>query len=225
MLQTWSDLLFLHWEVNPSDLQSRLPNGLFVDTFEGKAYVGIVPFFMENIRIPGLPAVPRLSQFLELNLRTYVYDARGHAGVWFFSLDANQRLGVSIARVAFSLPYYFAEMEAVRHAQSVYFTSRRQGDASHQTFHYPRAKPEHSATEESLEFFLLERYSLFAQHKTGRLIRGRIWHRPYQFTAIETPTHSAELFRLAGLPTPSLPPTTAHVASRVEVEIYAPQRI
>ncbi len=98
MHQRWTDLLFLHWEYPLEALQSTLPAGLFVDTFRGKAYLGIVPFFMRNIRPRFLPALPGISNFMEMNLRTYVHDRSGVPGVWFYSLEANQRLAVEVAR-------------------------------------------------------------------------------------------------------------------------------
>jgi len=110
MYQQWRDLLFLHWEYPAAAIQETLPEGLFVDTFGGTAYLGIVPFFMRNSRPRFLPAVPGLSNFMELNLRTYVYDRSGIPGVWFYSLDANQPLAVEIARRIFHLPYRHAKM-------------------------------------------------------------------------------------------------------------------
>src|SRR5438105_3699987 len=87
MYHTWRDLLFLHWRVEPERIQRTLPPGLFVDTYDGAAWVGVVPFFMRNIRPWWLPCIPGLSNFMELNLRTYVYDAAGTPGVWFYALD------------------------------------------------------------------------------------------------------------------------------------------
>ncbi|MEI6536644.1 MAG: DUF2071 domain-containing protein, partial [Verrucomicrobiaceae bacterium] len=85
MFQQWRDLLFLHWEYSAAAIQATLPEGLFVDTFDGKAYLGVVPFFMRKIRPRFLPAVPGISDFMELNLRTYVHDRAGVPGVWFYS--------------------------------------------------------------------------------------------------------------------------------------------
>ena len=114
MRQCWSGLLFLHWPVDPAMIQSRLPDGLFVDTYDNKAWLGVVPFFMDRVRPVMLPPVPGLSWFLELNVRTYVHDAQGRPGVWFFSLDCNQPLAVEIARRFFHLPYEHAAMKAAR---------------------------------------------------------------------------------------------------------------
>lgn len=98
MHQRWESLLFLHWRVPAATIQQTLPAGLTVDTFEGEAYLGISPFFMRQVRPTGLPAVPWLSDFLELNVRTYVYNADGVPGIWFYSLDCDQPLAVAGAR-------------------------------------------------------------------------------------------------------------------------------
>jgi uncharacterized protein YqjF (DUF2071 family) len=98
MRQRWENLLFLHWRVDPAVIQRSLPAGLHVDTFEESAWIGIVPFAMRDVRPAGLPAIGPISNFLELNVRTYVHDERGVPGVWFYSLDCNQPLAVIIAR-------------------------------------------------------------------------------------------------------------------------------
>ena len=87
MYQRWEELLFLHWPVEPQVVAEVLPPGLGVDTYKGKAWLGVVPFSMRGVRPRFLPAVPGLSSFPELNLRTYVVDKRGRPGVWFYSLD------------------------------------------------------------------------------------------------------------------------------------------
>ena len=110
MRQRWAGLLVLHWPIEISLIQDRLPPGLHVDTFNGQAWIGVVPFFMQRVRPTGLPPVPWLSWFLELNVRTYVHDDAGNPGVWFFSLDCNQPVAVEIARRAFHLPYQHAAM-------------------------------------------------------------------------------------------------------------------
>lgn len=104
MFQRWAHLLFLHWSLAPDLVQLTLPHGLQVDTFEGKAWVGIVPFFMRGVRPAGFVSVPGISNFLEMNLRTYVRDEGGRPGIWFYSLDANQALAVCLARAVLRSP-------------------------------------------------------------------------------------------------------------------------
>jgi len=126
MRQRWADLLFLHWRVPVEVVVERLPEGLHVDVFDGSAWLGVVPFFMDRVRPVLLPPVPGISWFMELNVRTYVHDDYGNPGVWFFSLDCNQPLAVEIARRAFHLPYEHAAMQAVRSAGRIYYACRRE---------------------------------------------------------------------------------------------------
>ena len=140
MYQSWRDLLFLHWEYAIAAIQATLPDGLFVDTFDGKAYLRIVPFFMRNVRPRFLPIVPGLSHFMELNLRTYVYDRSGVPGVWSCSLDANQGLAVKIARRLFQLPYQFARMTSSRtESAGISYGSSRMGSSDEQASHFQYA--------------------------------------------------------------------------------------
>lgn len=174
MRQRWDELLFLHWEVSPSELQRTLPDGLTVDTWEGRAYLGVVPFFMNHVRPAFLPPLPWLSYFMELNVRTYVHDREGNPGVWFYSLDCNQPLAVRVARTFFGLPYWDARMSA---QGGVYRSERCDGKAS-AAFAYSADSQTHVADPGSLEWFLIERYLLFSV-KGGRLHRGQVHHSPY----------------------------------------------
>jgi uncharacterized protein YqjF (DUF2071 family) len=108
----WTDALFAHWPVDPSVVSARLPAGLEAATYDGRAWLGVVGFAMEDIRPRGSPV--GLS-FPELNLRTYVRrpGSDDHA-VYFFSLDADDRVGVALARRLFRLPYFRAEIRVTR---------------------------------------------------------------------------------------------------------------
>ena len=127
MYQTWSDLLFLHWEWDAAEIQRALPPGLFVDTFGGKAYIAVTPFFMKNVRASFLPEIPGTANFMELNVRTYVYDRNGDAGVWFYSLDCNQSLAALLARTFFSLPYHNAAMHSRERSDMIEYLCQRKG--------------------------------------------------------------------------------------------------
>ncbi len=109
MAQSWHDLLFAHWKVDAAVLRPHVPAELEVDTFEGQSWLGVVPFRMSGVRLRWTPALPWLSAFLELNVRTYV-TAQGKPGVWFFSLDAANPVAVAAARLSFHLPYFKARM-------------------------------------------------------------------------------------------------------------------
>ena len=120
----WVDLVFLHWPVDAAVLRPMIPSQLELETFDGSAWLGIVPFRMEDVRLRFSPAIPGTSEFPELNVRTYVrYGER--LGVWFFSLDAASRLAVRGARLLFNLPYYDADMAMRREGERVFYSSTR----------------------------------------------------------------------------------------------------
>ncbi len=221
MFQRWSDLLFLHWEVEADAIQRRLPPGLHADTFGGRAWIGVVPFFMERIRPAGLPAFPGLSWFLELNVRTYVHDGRGRPGVWFFSLECNQPLAVEIARRAFHLPYQHAWMKAsVRDGWIGYHCRRRVKDTVPAEFRYRPAVDGGEASPGSLEWFLVERYLLFSSDRRGALHCGRVHHRPYRIRTGECDRWSAEPLRLNGFGGLDGEPASVLVAETVDVSVF-----
>jgi uncharacterized protein YqjF (DUF2071 family) len=227
MFQNWRRLLFLHWEWDAVELQRTLPPGLFVDRHEGRAYLGVVPFEMRDVRPRFLPTVPGLSNFLELNLRTYVHDAAGMPGVWFYSLDANQRVAVALARALFSLPYYRATMRSAGpEADGVtWFSSVRRGSPPGDAcFRYRATGEPRRAAAGSLEYFLLERYVLFAATSRG-MRAGRVHHVPYPYCDVELLEWSEALFGLNGFEPPGRAPDHAVMSSGVDVSIYGLERI
>jgi len=200
MHQCWEHLLFLHWQYPADLLQQTLPAGLFVDTFAGRAYLGIIPFFMQKIRPAYLPPLPWLSWFLELNVRTYVHDRHGVPGVWFYSLNANQPVAVALARTLFHLPYFNAHMRAAV-GDWIHYQSTRRNTPGIATYRYRGLGESKEAAVDSLEFFLLERYFLYAE-KNGFLYRGQVGHAPYLFQEVEAPfisTMPAEQDGFSGL--------------------------
>ncbi|BDS07997.1 hypothetical protein NT6N_30370 [Oceaniferula spumae] len=225
MRQRWTHLLFLHWEIDSALIQSTLPDGLTVDTFDGKAYLGVVPFFMERIRPVYCPPVPGVSWFQELNFRTYVYDAHGRPGVWFYSLDCNQWLAVKTARKFFNLPYQHARMSATKRDGVLTYHSARLGDDIRQTFHYPTQLIDPIVADpETLEFFLLERYRLFSVDRLGQLYSGQVHHPPYRYQHTEISGFSTWLFPLAGFDEPKTPPVSTMIAEPVSVHIHPLKR-
>ncbi len=222
MYQQWRDLLFLHWEYPAAAIQETLPEGLFVDTFGGTAYLGIVPFFMRNSRPRFLPAVPGLSNFMELNLRTYVYDRSGIPGVWFYSLDANQPLAVEIARRIFHLPYRHAKMRSNRTVNgSIHYESTRIGaEAKGATciFEYLPGTELSTAEAGSLEFFLIERYHLYAS-AGGALWRGTVIHNPYPLRRAEVTVWGKQFLTLNSFTSPGRPPDHSIMSRGVDVAI------
>lgn len=221
--QRWSDLLFAHWEVTPDRVQANLPNGLFCDTHEGRAYVGIVPFFMERIRPAFLPPLPWVSWFLELNVRTYVHDEQGRPGVWFYSLDCNQPIAVKLARRFFRLPYYHARMTARRNSGLIEYRCHRHGSPEAR-YRWTAASKTQTAAPGSLEFFLLERYALFTADIEGRIYMGRVHHEPYRYGTTEVEALDTEPATLAGFVL-SGEPCSLLAATHVDVDIFALQEV
>ena len=230
MTQYWRDLLFLHWRFDARAIQEKLPPGLSVETFDGDAWIGIVPFQMENIRILGCPMPGSMGAFPELNLRTYVHDESGRSGVWFFSLDAGNRFAVWGARTFFHLNYQNAVMDVREKNERILFTSRRRNAAVDQPgdcFSWkPQRKNLSTAAPDSLEAFFLERYHLFSNRcGTDKLFYGSISHEPYRFATIHDFEWTTHLFALNDFTPPSRPPDSALVAPGFPVKIRGLERI
>ena len=217
MFQRWLHLLFLHWAVDPEMLQRTLPQGLSVDTYEGRAWIGIVPFYMRHVRPVMLPLPP--SNFLELNLRTYVKDRHGVPGVWFYSLDANHRLAVWTARLFFGLPYQLAKMQAEWRPDEIRYSCQRCGSSTLQEYRFLPSDDLGEAKLGSLEFFLIERYRLFSVRGT-RLLTGRVYHSPYNLRKVVVSKFDKRLFQLDGLPIPPGSPNSVLYSAGVDVTIY-----
>ncbi len=224
MYQRWHELLFLHWAVDPEVVQRGLPAGLRVDTFDGAAWIGVVPFQMQRVRPRFLPALPWLSNFPELNLRTYVVDAQGRPGVWFYSLDTPQPLANAIARRFFHLNYRLARFEIEQSAATIHYQSRLRlagrWDAP-QHYKWTRREAPFAAEPGTLEFFLVERYRLFSYDwKRKRLLSGQVHHRPYPLQQVELTQHSKRLFALNQLPTPEPGPSSVLASRGVDVTVH-----
>ncbi len=223
MKQTWQELLFLHWRFPPDVLQSILPPGLTLDTFDGAGWLGVVPFFMRNIHPTWSPAMPWISNFLELNLRTYAFDETGRPGVWFLSLDANRRFAVWWGRTFFGLPYHAARMRADWNRQTghVRFSCHRRNAPPGLTcrFEYEPRGPATTATPGTLEFFLIERYHLFAQTPAG-LKTGQVHHSPYECRPADLQHWDEHVIELAGLPVPDRRPDHVLVSRGVTVDVF-----
>jgi uncharacterized protein len=177
MTQTWHDLLFAHWSFDPDRLRPRVPAELPLDLFAGRAWLGIVPFHMTSVAPRGIPAVPWLSAFPELNVRTYVH-VHGKPGVYFFSLDATNPLAVALARTL-HLPYYLASMNVETGDVIRYRSRRKHGPAAEFAATYRPEGPAFSANPGSLEYFLTERYCLYTLARRRRILRLEIHHPPW----------------------------------------------
>lgn len=230
MRHRWARLLFLHWEVPLAALRPLIPPELEIDTFEGRAYLGLVPFTMTGIRPAWAPAVPWLSSFHEVNVRTYVHRDGRDPGVWFFSLDAANPLAVEIARRFWNLPYHFARMRldlrANGEAETIAYASERRWPgpvpAACRLRYRPTGAPS-PALAGSLEHFLAERYILYAR-KSDRLYSGRVHHSPYPLQAAELLELDETLVAAAGIARPEVAPL-AHYAAEVRVRVYPLRRL
>lgn len=225
MHQRWEDLLFLHWEIEPSVIQQTLPAGLTVDCHEGKAYIAIVPFKMRAIRPAPLPAVPYLSNFLESNVRTYVRDEHGVPGVWFYSLDTDRWLAYWVARKFFSLPYVWSPMACQSiGSQFQYEITRRETRETSRFSFKPKSEAQVS-TPGSLDFFMLERYLLYSFNKRkNQLFRGRVHHQPYEAAPVTLDDWDVKPIGWNHLPLPQGPPAHACYSQKVSVEVFPLQR-
>jgi uncharacterized protein YqjF (DUF2071 family) len=177
----WTDLAFLHWPLDPAALRPLIPRGLELDTFDGKAWLGIVPFRMEASRVRFMPAIAGLSDFPELNVRTYVRAGK-RFGVWFFSLDAANPVAVRGARTLFNLPYFDASMTVdARDTAVAYRSHRTHRDAPPADFvaAYAPTGPTYHAPPGTLDYFLTERYCLFSQDRKGELGFLDVHHLPW----------------------------------------------
>lgn len=224
MYQNWEELLFLHWSFDPEVIQRTLPPGLLVDTFNGRAWIGVVPFFMSGVRPRFLPSIPRVSNFQELNLRTYVVDREGRSGVWFYSLDTSDLLPVWIARRFFHLNYVHASMSAERSAEQVVYRSARCMNDEvlvKQSFAWQRKGDALLAEAGSLEHFLVERYRLYSfDAKRQQLYTGTVAHEPYQIQKVDLREYSSRLFALNGFDEPHGAPESVIASAGARVSIH-----
>jgi hypothetical protein len=179
--QTWDHLLFAHWRVDEEKLRDAVPDPIPIDTFDGSAWVGITPFRLSGFRLRGLPPVPILSSFLELNVRTYA-TIDDKPGIWFFSLDAESPLAVEAAKRTYRLPYHRARMWAERRGDEVVYRSSRK-DATFDATYRPTG-PVAPPLAGTLEHFLTERYCLYTLHE-AEVHRADIHHPPWPLQPAE----------------------------------------
>ena len=221
MTQTWNDLLFAHWPVDERALRERVPAAFELDLHDGQAWLGIVPFHMTNVSPRFVPALPWVSAFPELNVRTYV-RVRDTPGVFFFSLDAGNPVAVGAARTLLNLPYFTARMEVTIEAGEVRYDSRREGDgpaefqAAYRGLGDPR--PPQPGT---LEYFLTERYCLYAVNHRGIPYRLDIHHPPWPLESATAEIAVNTMAEAAGLRLPPMAPRL-HFAKRQDMVCWSP---
>jgi uncharacterized protein YqjF (DUF2071 family) len=225
MRQRWERLTFLHWAFDPADVQRLLPPGLTAETFDGAAWVGLVPFFM-RVATPGGRRVPWVSNFCETNVRTYVRDAGGRSGIWFFSLDAARLGAVAVARTTpYRLPYFWASMRLGGHGSQVTYLSRRRWPAPLPAISRVRiaiGDPIAPDAVSEREHFLTARWRLFSV-TGGRAVSARACHQPWPLHRATAEVLDDGLIPAAGLPAPPGAPLV-HYSQGVDVAIGRPER-
>ncbi|MFQ3610248.1 MAG: DUF2071 domain-containing protein [Fimbriimonadales bacterium] len=204
----WKHLLFVHWQVPVQALRPLIPPPLEVDTYNGSAWVGFVPFVMESVRPVWLPPIPKLLDFPEANVRTYV-RLGAQRGVWFFSLDAQHRLGVWVARRHWNLPYHYARMYWRQTSSTEFeYTVERRNTQTSKGYAQVRYQIEGTPAETvpgSLEHFLVERYTLFTG-TSRKLYRAEVAHLPYEIQPVTLLHLEQNLVECAGIRTPDSAP-------------------
>lgn len=222
----WHDLLFLHWPVPIGVLRPLIPSQLDIDIFDGKAWIGIVPFTMSEVylRTPFRVSLP--SRFCELNVRTYV-TTNGKPGVWFFSLDTESLLTVIGARLNYQLPYYLAKMSAVEDQGSIFYSSQRKTLLRPSEFvsRYKSKTPAEFTKKGSLEYWLTERYRLYTQTRFGRIAFSDIHHEPWPLQTADCDIYKNTMHgQLNGVP-PLTDKPFALFAKRLEVVAWSLESI
>jgi len=225
MHQYWGKLLFMHWAIDAEELRPLIPSQLSIDTFDGKAWIGVVPFTMWGIRASFLPPIPGTSAFHELNVRTYVHF-KGVPGVWFFSLDAANSLAVWGARTFYYLPYFNAAMNLEQQGSAIEYASTRhdaRGGRAELRAAWTIGEPLPQAQPGSIEFFLTERYCLYSWHRE-QLYRSRIFHEPWPLRNATLGSYQSTMIKSLGVAEPAGEPLL-HYAESIGVGIWPLKRV
>jgi len=219
MYHHWNSITFLHWRYPPAAVQRLLPPGLTAETFGGAAWVGLTPFLMERVRPPALPALPWLSRFGEINVRTYARDGHGRRGIWFLSLDAARLPAVAAARAGYRLPYFWSGIDVRVAGDRIGYRCRRRWPAggARCDAEVKLGPPLAEADGDELAGFLTARYRLFTVI-AGRLAAAEAEHPPWPLRHAEAIRLDQDLLQRAGLPAPAGEPLT-HASPGVPVRI------
>ncbi|MFN2744557.1 YqjF family protein [Bacillus sp. z60-18] len=222
MAQTWNDVLFAHWPVEPAAIRGKIPADLELETLNGKAWIGILPFLLTDLRARFLPPIPVISRFPEVNIRTYV-TYQGVPGVYFFSLDAGSRLAALSARHYFHLPYFHADISFNKEDSRIRFFSRRSDSkAVFHTSYGPLSDP-FSAQKGTLEYWLTERYRLYTAHNR-RIYYEDIHHSQWTLQEAEAEFHQNTAAAASDLVLPHTAPLL-HYAKKQHVLFWALQGV
>jgi uncharacterized protein YqjF (DUF2071 family) len=216
LLMGWKKLTFLHWSYPPEVVQALLPDGLRVDTWDGRAWVAITPFLMTNVHPPLVPPVPGWSTFPETNVRTYVRAHGGSDGLWFLSLDAGRAATLS-ARAAIGVPYAWSRMSVVQDGRRLHYTSRRVGASAHSDIRIQVGEPIPAAQLTAADHFLTGRWRAFSR-RAGRTFVTPVEHQPWPLHAATVEHLDSTLIEATGLPSPTGDPVV-HYSPAVDVRM------
>ncbi|MFI7535961.1 YqjF family protein [Streptosporangium sp. NPDC049376] len=213
-------MTFIHWRYSPAQIQALLPGWLTAEEFDGSAWVGLTPFLMEDVRVPGTPALPWLSRFPETNVRTYVRDALGRRGLWFLSLDAGRLLPALGGRAGYGLPYHWSDMSVRVEGERRAYRCRRRligPTGARCDADVELGAPLLDTERDELTDFLTERYRLFTV-VGGRPAHAEVEHRPWPLRRARLVRLNQDLLRAGGLPSPEGDPLL-HASSGVRVRV------
>lgn len=226
MRMNWHELLFMHWPIAASSIRGLIPSQLDVDTFDGTAWIGLVPFHMTGVSPRFVPDVPGMSAFPELNVRTYVTYRGEKPGVWFFSLDASQWIAVRAARRFFHLPYMDAKIDVKHESDSIVFQSRRvhrgEPTADLDVTYAPEGAPFRTEPG-TLEHFLTARYCLYCASRR-HVYRGDIDHPPWEIQTARCEVRQNTMVDWLGIELPDQAPLL-HYANRTDAIAWSNQRL
>ncbi|MDR3723048.1 MAG: DUF2071 domain-containing protein [Terracidiphilus sp.] len=224
--QRWNDLLFAHWPISAASISPLLPEGLEADTFQGSAWLGIVPFWLERLKARGIPAIPGVRRFPDLNFRTYVRDqATGTPGVYCFSIDASSLIAVTMARIIYQLPYYWAEMHMEQRSEREFaFYSRRRFAGGKVIFNarYRGLGPSERTLAPcvgSFEYFMTERSCLFSMNQRGQATRANLHYISWPLEEAEAEIERNDLAETIGINLPDSKPIL-HYSRRLALYVW-----
>jgi uncharacterized protein len=222
MHQNCTNLLFLHWPVEPERLRPLIPAELEIDTFEGQAWIGLTPFSLHDVHLTGIPPIPGLSSFHQLNVRACVH-ANGIPGIWFFSLDASKMVAAVAARIFFMLPYFKAQIESWQTAGQFSFDLSRVASSARFRASWKTGVRLRDPDLESLAFFLVERYCYFGAENKN-LYMTRIYHHPWILDEATDLSHESTMIEILGIREPTTDPL-AYFSREQTVDTWKPTKL
>ncbi|RXI96264.1 DUF2071 domain-containing protein [Anaerobacillus alkaliphilus] len=225
MQQTWKDLLFAHYPISPTILRPMIPSCFTLDTFEGTAWVSVVPFKMSKIRMRYLSKLPLTPDFAELNVRTYVKFGN-KPGVYFFSLDANSKIAVKAGNQFYHLPYYDADMSINQIEEWVDFKSERIDPRVKSGLFTGKYRPNgevFTAKPDTIEHWLTERYVLYVTNGKN-VYEGNIHHNPWPLQPAYADIEVNSVAQSLGIPIEE-PPAYLHYSNELKVVAWLLKKV